>query len=220
MALVVTYLLTGLWAESYEIWQSAKDTCEPVIDWIALGLKGNGSYLDNLDYIHVASVLPSKAEKVRYTKAYIWENRNQFFDVTHLIQKCRFNFASGHLGTKDYTYYSMKPGNVIWELFSPWGKHYWRISQITFCYLFAVYTVYFLGALRTAVEALRRKEIPVMKMVADVSLLGIIVFLMIWEANNRQLYNQMPVILLGGVMNIRRTFFPPSRLYSQEPQAM
>ena len=26
---------------------------------------------------------------------------------------------------------------------------------------------------------------------------------MVWEANNRQLYNQLPVIILGAVLNIR-----------------
>lgn len=42
-----------------------------------------------------------------------------------------------------------------------------------------------------------------MKVIADMTLLGIMIFLMIWEANNRQMYNQMPVIIVGSVMNIR-----------------
>lgn len=49
----------------------------------------------------------------------------------------------------------------------------------------------------------KKREIHGVKAVADLSLLGIILFLMVWEANNRQLYNQLPVIILGAVLNIR-----------------
>ena len=42
-----------------------------------------------------------------------------------------------------------------------------------------------------------------MKAIADLSLFGMALFLMIWEANNRQLYNQISVIILGAVLNIR-----------------
>lgn len=199
-----TYGMTTLWAENYEIWEEAQETCEPVIDWIALGMKGDGSYGSNLEYIYYVSNLPSKAEKAKYTRAYIWENRREFWNVSHLIQKLRCNFASGNFGTKDYTYYTVRENNVIWELFSPWGKYYWRTSQICFCYIFAVYATYLAGAVCTLSDLIKKREISAVKMIADLALLGNIVFLMIWEANNRQLYNQIPIILVGGVWNARR----------------
>ena len=32
---------------------------------------------------------------------------------------------------------------------------------------------------------------------------GIYIFLMLWEANNRQMYNQMPGLILGAVLSLR-----------------
>lgn len=106
------------------------------------------------------------------------------------------------MGTKDFTYCALREHNPIWELFSPWGKYYWRTSQLCFCYLFSIYVCYLLGAVKTFYRILKKKAVPAVKAVADLALLGNMIFLMIWEANNRQLYNQIPVILLGGALNI------------------
>lgn len=195
---LTAYGATTLYAQNFEIWNEAQESAEPVIDWIALGMKGNGSWGDNREYIEYVTGLPSKQEKTAYTLRYIWENRSDFWNPSHLVQKLRFNFASGGLGSGLYAYSALKEHNPVWETFSPWGKYYWRTSQICFCYLFSVYTCYLLGAAVTFCRLLRKKAIPAMKAVADLALMGNMVFLMIWEANNRQLYNQMPVILFGG----------------------
>lgn len=201
---LAVYGATTLWAGNFEIWKVAKETAEPVIDWIALGMKGHGSYGDNLDYIEYVVTFSTKQEKTEYTLRYIWENRSDFWNLSHLVQKLRYNFASGSLGSAEFAYYAWKEHNPIWEFFSPWGKYYWRTSQICFCYLFAVYVSYLSGAALTFYSLLRfrDKEISAVKAAADLALMGNMIFLMIWEANNRQLYNQLPVILLGGILNI------------------
>lgn len=196
-------VLSNWWAGSYEITQIAKETSEPVIDWIALGMKGDGSWEGNKEFVLYALQLPTKADKIEYTKAYIWENRREFVNPEHLLQKLRCNFASGSLGAWNYSYYQLKPGNLLYELFSPWGKHFWRSSQFCFCYLFANYLLIFLGAVVSVVFLFQKKGVPVMKKITDLTLLGNIIFLMIWEANNRLLYNQAPMILLCGVLSVR-----------------
>lgn len=138
----------------------AKETSAPVISWVALGMKGAGDWSDNREYVAYVHSLPTKAEKTEYALQYIWDNRRDFWDISHLVKKIRCNFASGHLRTGKYTYTALKEHNPIWE-------------------------------------------IPAAKAIADPSLMGIIIFLMIWEANNRQLYNQVPVILPGAIMNVR-----------------
>lgn len=201
---VVILGLTELWAGSYEIWNKAKETSDSVMNWIALGMKGKGNYSDNLEYISYVHSLPTKAEKREYAIQYIWENRSSFWDISHLVKKIRCNFASGHFGTADFTYYTMVEYNPIWEIFSPWGKYYWRTSQLCFCYIFSIYTCDVLGAVTTLYHLIKTRKLSVPKAIADLSLLGIILFLMLWEANNRQLYNQIPIIILGTVLNIRQ----------------
>lgn len=198
---VLTWKMTDLWAGHYEIWDMSKETSDPVINWIALGMKESGNYLDNADYATYTHTLPTKAEKTAYALQYISDNRGEFWNVSHLVKKIRCNFASGQFGSATYSFFSYDEHNLIWELFSPWGKHYWRTSQLSFCFIFSIYTIYLLGALKTLGCLFRKRAIFGVKVIADLSLLGIILFLMIWEANNRQLYNQIPSILLGAALN-------------------
>lgn len=203
---MTVYAGTNLWAGKHEIWNEAKETAKPIEHFIALGLKGNGSYADNQEYNAYSDALPTKREKAEYARRYIKENYSEFWNPSHLTGKVRHNFASGSLGTKDYASVALKENNPIWEMFSPWGKHYWRTSQICFCYLFAMYACYLAGGIATFRSLSKQKAIPAVKAIADLALTGNILFLMIWEANNRQLYNQTPVILLGAVLNIRYIF--------------
>lgn len=198
---VLTWKMTDLWAGHYEIWNMSKETSDPVINWIALGMKESGNYLDNADYATYTHTLPTKAEKTAYALQYISDNRGEFWNVSHLVKKIRCNFASGQFGSATYSFFSYNEHNLIWELFSPWGKHYWRTSQLSFCFIFSIYVIYLLGALKTLWCLIGKRAISGVKVIADLSLLGIILFLMIWEANNRQLYNQIPSILLGAVLN-------------------
>lgn len=200
----VFWRLTDLWAESYELWNMAKETSDPVISWVALGMGGNGNWMDNREYAAYLHSIPTKAEKSEFALQYIRDNCSDFWNISHLIKKIRCNFASGNFGTGDYTYLAIKERNPLWEIFSPFGKYYWRSSQLCFCYIFSIYSVYALGAVVTLHHLIKKREIPVAKVIADLSLLGIIIFLMIWEANNRQLYNQIPIIILGAVMNVRQ----------------
>ena len=193
--------LTELWAGSYEVWNMSKETSDPIINWIALGMKESGNYHDNAAYVTYTHTLPTKAEKSAYALQYISENRSEFWNISHLVKKIRCNFASGQFGSAIYSFYSYNERNLIRELFSPLGKHYWITSQISFCYIFSIYTIDLLGALKTLWGLFRKRTIPAMKAIADLSLLGIIIFLMIWEANNRQLFNQIPFLLLDSVLN-------------------
>lgn len=199
----IAYALTSLWAGQFTIWEMQKSTSDPIIHWIALGMKGNGSWGDNREFVTYINTLSTKQEKTAYSLQYIWTNRSDFWNLSHLAQKVRYNFACGHFGATIYNYYALKENNLIWELFAPFGKYYWRTSQYSFCWIFSIYTINMLGAAVTLYHLIKGKAVSAIKAVADLALLGNIIFLMIWEANNRQLYNQLPIILLGAVLNMR-----------------
>lgn len=200
---IATYVATSLWAGHLPLYEAAKETSEPIISWIAIGMKGNGGYMDNRFHIIYVNNLPSKQKKLEYLTQYIWENRSDFWNLPHLADKMRFNFASGSLGSTYFSCYAYNEYSIIRECFADWGKYYWRTSQVCFCYFFAIYAVYLAGAAATLYRLIKKQNLPANKAVADLSLLGLTVFLMIWEANNRQLYNQVPLFLLGAVLNIR-----------------
>ena len=196
-----TYFLIDRWAESYEITRLAQETADPILAWIALGLKGDGSFYQNREWVYQMQSLDSKAEKLAFCKEYICENWKYLFDAKHLAQKVDINYASGHLGNTDYTYYAMYDNNILWELFAPYGRYYWRTSQFSFCYVHSIYVICFLGGALNLVRYIKRKTFSAWLMVIDLSILGYFVFLMLWEANNRQLYNLVPILITAALLH-------------------
>jgi hypothetical protein len=59
-----------------------------------------------------------------------------------------------------------------------------------------------IGMILSLRNIIRDQEPPVMLMICQLGFIGIVVFLMFWEASGRQMYNQMPGILLGSVLSI------------------
>ena len=144
----------------------------------------------------------TKEEKQQYSVEYIRENKADFFNAEHLRKKASYNFANGNLGASAFLNVEQNDGTLIWEMFSPWGKYYWRTSQYCFCYLTSLYVLLLLGMILNLRNIIKDQAPCALLMICQLGFLGIVVFLMFWEASARQLYNQMPGILLGSVLSI------------------
>ena len=201
VSFICTFFFLECWVGAYEITRLAKETSDPIIAWMALGLKGEGNFYSGQEFIYGLHTLPTKAEKVTISKEYILENKFYFWDAEHIRLKIRLNYASGHLGNTDFTYYSIGETNILWELFAPYGRYYWRTSQISFCYMHALFLVCFIGNVFSIIQYKREKKFSYTLLIADLSFLGYFLFLLLWEANNRQLYNMLPMLILGTVLH-------------------
>lgn len=197
---ILTLFSFKIWGNSYGI--SSKGTENPLISWIAIGMRENGSWLENSEYITEVNAMASTQEKTEHTVQYIKENWRDAFTINHIVRKAQYNFAGGMFRTQIYLY-PWDTGTLIWAMMNPWGKYHWRASQFTFCWIISVYGMFLLGSVLSLYNLIRGKKLPTVKMIADISMLGIIIFLMIWEANSRQLYNQVPVMIVGSIANGR-----------------
>lgn len=187
----------------YDISLQSQKTCDPLLSWVALGLKGDGSWSDNREFVtHMHNTMSDTTQKLDYTKAYILENQKYFFDTEHLIQKLRRNFSDGNLMTRQFTT-SYDDNTIFWDIYNHWGEYYWRTSQISFCYLETIYMCLFIGSIINMVNLYRSKNFDILLFSTHLSFLGIFIFLMLWEACSRQLYNQMPMLILGSVLLVK-----------------
>ena len=206
LSLVVSVIVFGvglqLWANTYDVTRKAAVTANPVISWVALGMKEDGSWTNNTELVEQMYQFSTKEEKQQYCVEYIRENKADFFDVEHLRKKASYNFANGNLGASAFLNVEQNDQTLIWEMFSPWGSYYWRTSQLCYCYLVSVYVLLWIGMLFSLRNVIRGQNPPSLLMICQLNFIGIAVFLMLWEASSRQLYNQMPGILLGGVLSI------------------
>jgi len=199
---VILGVALQLWANSYEITKEASETANPVISWVALGMKEDGSWTNNTEFVDHMYEFSTRQEKQQYSMEYIRENRSEFWNPVHLRKKASYNFANGNLGASAFLNVEYSDGTLLWEMFSPWGKYYWRTCQYCFCYLVSMYVLLLIGMILSLRNIIRDQEPPVMLMICQLGFIGIVVFLMFWEASGRQMYNQMPGILLGSVLSI------------------
>lgn len=200
---LATFLIIEAWAMSHQAYRDGKVIGKPVISYIALGMKGNGGWQDNREFAGQMEGLKTKEERFQYSKAYIRSNFALLFDAEHLRKKLNLNFANGNIGTKDFAYRYLDGENLIYRMFSPWGKYYWRTSQYCFIVLFVIYAVYFCGCLLNVILLAKKKRYANGYLImADLTLIGNVLFLMLWEANSRQLYNQIPILLLGFLLHL------------------
>ncbi len=207
-SLIVILIELGIFScifNSYESVQMAGHTSDPLLSWVAIGMKGDGTWAENSEFVHTLHKMNNTAEKRAYTKIYIEENLGSFWDINHIVRKVCRNFADGNLDVKIFTPIE-DDGSIFWDMFNPWGKWYWRVSQYNFCYLEVVYFALFFGVIVNLIELNKGKKIDFLLLSTHISFLGMFVFLMIWEANSRQLYNQMPMLLLGVILFVQKIF--------------
>lgn len=199
---VVLGTVVHIWANTYEITKKAAVTANPAVSWVALGMKEDGSWTNNTEFVDRMYEFSTRQEKQQYSMEYIRENRSEFLNPDHLRKKAGYNFGNGNMGASAFLNVEQNDGTLLWEMFSPWGKYYWRTCQYCFCYLVSMYVLLLIGMILSLRNIIRDQEPPVMLMICQLGFIGIVVFLMFWEASGRQLYNQMPGILLGSVLSI------------------
>lgn len=205
LMLALLYSLSSYCFNCYEITQSSKLTSDPLTSWIAIGLKSDGSFSHNRDFVNTLHELPDTSSKLIYTKEYIIQNSSFFLDPNHLLLKFRRNFADGTLNTGSFTT-PYDNGSIYWDLFNPYGKLYWRVSQITYIYMSIIYFSLLCGAIKNVLNLFKKQNFDILLFSTHISFLGILIFLMLWEANSRQLYNQMPTLILSVFLFLRNLF--------------
>lgn len=192
LAILVSVIFRG-----FSIYRDAKQYANPTSAWLALGMRGNGSYSENVEFSDAVNELSSKEEKSAYIKAYMKEHANEAFSLNHILSKAQNNFAGGTFTCSDFTV-NTSGHSILWELMDPGGRYYYGASGYAFSYVAMMYLLFFLGGICALIRLFQGKNgLPFMKVAADLSFFGLFLFLMIWESNNRQLYNQLPVMILA-----------------------
>ena len=166
---------------------------DPILYWVALGLHGDGSHAANEDFAILCEAAGSKTEREYIVKEKLRREWRQFFDSDHIIAKIRCNFACGDVGASGYMRFPYKEGNIVYELISWDGKFFWKYACLSTSYLFALFLLTAIGAFRGAFG----NKMNFTTMTAYVTVIGIMLFLMLWEAQNKQLFNQTGWILLA-----------------------
>ncbi len=168
--------------------------------WMNVGLKGNGGYVDNMEYCAQLDSIYGLDKKEAFSRQYLRDNLQEFVNLEHIVAKLRYNFANGGLGASDFMRNTHRR-NFFFECISTDGAYYWYYSMLNTSYFFFLLAMIFIASLKSAFRS--RGELQAGDCVPLLVVFGIMLYVMLFEANNRQLYNQLPWIILGSLAGIR-----------------
>lgn len=169
--------------------------------WVGIGISGNGGYTDNEEYSIGLRAIYGMKEKSEFSQEYIKDNLKNFADVQHIVAKARYNFASGNMGSSDFMRQT-EHRNFFFECISTSGKYFWRFSMVNASWFYSI-LIFLLAGIATEWRRLKKGgEIDELHVVTVFTVIGIGIYLMIFEANNRQLYNHYSWFVIGAVLGL------------------
>ncbi len=173
----------------------------PSTYWIGIGITGNGGYTDNQEYSIRLREIYGMDEKSDFSREYIKDRLLNFADIRHVAAKARYNFASGNMGSSDFMRQT-ENRNFFYECISTEGRFFWRFSTINASLFYSMQLFILIGIARQWRRLRTGERINELHAVAIFTIIGIGIYLMIFEANNRQLYNHYSWFVIGAVLGL------------------
>ena len=168
----------------------------PYSYWLALGIHNDGSYPGNIEFAEKLLNTPGFLAKDRLANAYIREHVSDLWNPDHIIAKIRYNFASGKMGLSEFNQNST---TFMHELVNDYGKYGGYSTMFASAYFYAIIVFGLYGSVRVLMSDTKDD----LSSIALLTVFGLCAFLMIWESNNRQLYNHIPWYAVFGVLGLR-----------------
>jgi hypothetical protein len=167
--------------------------------YMGMGLEGDGSYSDNSEALRLLMSTTGYDNKAEVGKKFIWEHKRAFFDKNHVKQKALVNFGTGTLNVMDF-YIDNDPASkgklfhwCSWQGENRRVYRYWVTAEWdALLIMFAIGWLLMFG---------KRIPNPYVFTVYATGI-GIMMYVMIFEANSRQLYNHWPWFVCGAVITV------------------
>lgn len=172
--------------------------------FIGIGLEGDGGYTMESEYYTGLAGITGMENKTAWSREYILSHLDQFVNPSHLLAKLRNNFASGILGASDFVQNTDNPG-FLYQCLSYDGAYFYRSSML----ITGFYYLLLAALLGTCIRNIfaKTKELSVYQVVPILSVLGIMLYVMLSEANNRQLYNQLPLLICASASALQECLY-------------
>jgi hypothetical protein len=167
--------------------------------YMGMGLEGDGSYSDDSEALHLLMSTTGYDDKIEVGRNFIWEHKSALFDKEHVKQKALVNFGTGTLNVMDF-YFADNPAEkgklfqwCSWQGESRRIYRYWVTAEWdALLILFAVGWFLMFG-----------KHIPdFYSFTVYATGVGIMIYVMLFEANSRQLYNHWPWFVCGATLAV------------------
>ena len=170
----------------------------PVEYWFALGLVGSGTCADSWDFVEECLYAENLEVRTKIARQQIADEIENMWDVGHIIAKARQNFGCGDLGAAGYLLWP-KSENFLWNWFSQDGIYFWKYACITTAFFFSILFYNGVGGLLQFLKKQKEEALPeeMLFFLAALAFWGLCMFMMLWEAQDKFLYNHSGWMIIG-----------------------
>jgi hypothetical protein len=168
----------------------------PTEYWVAMGLVGNGTYADNAYLVENCNYSPNVDARRDFCRKVIRENWTNIFDTDHLTAKVSVIFGTGEIAPTSLIY--PYDESFLWQWLYWEGDYFWKYACLSTSFFFAMMFFMLAGAVSQAAKAQDNDIV----LISFLTVFGIFLFLMLWEAQNKQLYNHIPWMTLASVFGL------------------
>lgn len=200
IAFLCTVFMWSALRSGYPCYEDESKYGAPITYWLALGIHNDGSYPGNIDFAVQCLETPGKEAKNELACNYMKEHISDLWSLEHITSKMQYNFASGKMGLSEFNQY---PTTFMHELVNDYGKYGGYATMFCSGYFYALLIWGLMGYAVVVWKKIRTDQDKLL-MVCQYTVFGLFFFLMIWESNNRQLYNHIGWFALYGSMGLYR----------------
>lgn len=176
--------------------------------WFALGLKGNGTYAESEEFAIRCLAAENVEERQLIIQEQIRREIHNLWNPEHLLAKARQNFGCGDLGAAGYLLFPYHE-NILWHWFSMDGDYYWKYACLSTAFFFSV--LFYLGAggflqfLKRGRDGEGGETEEAAFFIAALAFFGLCLFLMLWEAQDKQMYNHSGWLIFALLCSLNLT---------------
>jgi hypothetical protein len=207
LCLLAPVLIIGVICSSYKKTlptMEHQDTwAYPVIEYfIGLGLEADGSFRLDSEFFNTLGGIWGMEEKKAYARTFILKNIDQLWNPEHVVAKLRHNFATGKMKADDFMQDCDNHG-FLYNCISYYGAYRRTYRTYVNAYWYMLLEFIVLACTLRSIKSKNpeHKEDPAV-VVPIVSVFGIMLYVMLFEANSRQLYNHVPMIFCAASIGI------------------
>lgn len=181
--------------------EKAYDMSTPFLAWIAMGVQGDGTHsADDNHYIWAQETHEEKVDGAKFLLKARLEYMGPAGYIKFLNAKAVRSFGSGNLDYPNTVSESPMKQNFMIDVLNPQGRYNAVFDNIIQGYHILIFLMLCVGAVSGVLGKDRRM------FVWQVSSLGMLLFLLLWEAGTRYLLNYYPVFVSASLAGFALVF--------------
>lgn len=175
----------------------------PALHWIMMGLQGNGGFsLNDENFTKSFSNTDERNQALKDEISHRIDNLGASGIFRLIMDKSTKCFGDGTYELAAFFYHGMAKDTVLNDYVVGSGSHYSQYQIFCTGIFLGFLLLLVIGTFGKCMACTGKKEIDTSFLIPGLSVLGILLFLLMWETSARYITNYIPMIYIGAVIGM------------------